>query len=156
MNAEAEQILSEQLDKRVIVQGVIDKQITNDSFGRNVYRVLMQDMSLFHEGKEFDLGHTWVQEAGSLMAYQSGQRIKFSSRVLQYKQYSGDPYNSTYVRRCGLGYPNEIEIFGELPQQQSESVAESASTVQLLKRVKKLASDCGGYRQLRELIELLD
>lgn len=170
MHEDGQTILSQFIDQRVVIQGVIDKKTDRFLNQREVRIVLLQDVFLLYEGKDIDLGHAWVQEANELDRYPNGQRIQCSCRVKQYKKYT-DGLNtggSKYIWRYSLAYPTNIVACGgidEMPQDDegdfpSENELESESTttngaLALIKEVKQLAKQAGGLDQLKALIDIL-
>jgi hypothetical protein len=131
------------------------------------------------DGKEYDLGHMWVQHAETLEALSLafGTRLKMTCRVTQYfKRHEGGT-----VAAYGLRLPSDVEILYAPPTPvrppeppppvvveppakaepappavEKVQAAEPAEPLKLLRDVKELARRAGGFAALRELIDVLE
>lgn len=106
---ENEKILKSHVDKRLTISGAFDK--LGPAPGKSYRVALVQDVTAMIEGKEIDLGHTWIQQADTFIGFnlEPSDRFTCSCRVLPYPK-SG-PGGKT-VTGYGFGYPTKIEKIG--------------------------------------------
>lgn len=174
MKDETRQELSLFLDTRLSVTAVFDRLVnTKVSIG---YRrnALIQDCMCETDAGPIDLGHLWLQHAGSLdkvPGLAHGDRITFTARVSSYLGRK----DGREIECYGLSHPDDVQILykpiamiteAPTPTAQSEVVAvpprsetsplvQSKDALKRLMRVNDAAKDVGGIDELIELATAL-
>src|SRR5262245_15763307 len=75
------QALEPFLDARVIVRGVFDRTTELTTKMGTIPCVLLQDAEFEKEGKTYDLGHLYVQNAQALRNMRDDGELKFGDRI---------------------------------------------------------------------------
>jgi hypothetical protein len=163
--AEAQrQILAEWLDRRVVVQGHLQKLATAGSKKpRQV--ALFEDCEVTLPNKErHDLGHVWLQNAEPLRDVTVGDRVRCSCRVSVYKRY----VDGVETRSYNLCYPNEIQVVKpvalttpepkpvEPPKPPAPPAPAAVNPLQVLLRIKGVVEGCGGMEAVQGLLAAVE
>lgn len=160
--------LKEYLDKRVTVSGAFDKLVMRPSKSGHV--ALLQDVeAMAEDGQTIDIGHAWVQDAGTLVGcdLEKNDRVTCSCRVHSYEKDGQTKF--------GFRSPTEVQIQPRpVAQPKSARLADSRNTGRLpsvpvpasgrqscslaatSRDVTALAKRVGGFGPLKELVEELD
>jgi hypothetical protein len=172
MNENRREVLEDYLDRRVAVNGVFDKFSNVYKSIRTIRTALLQDSEFEAEGKNFDIGHVYVQNAEVFRSHDllQGDRVRCVCRVVTYKKYLRVPNDDglMVVQKFTLAWPSDVEILYRVPREPqpaltpalvekkvetapASQIGGAADPVGLLLEVKELAKEAGGWEPLLAL-----
>jgi hypothetical protein len=163
--------LADYVDELVIVTGMFDKFSLHVNAIKQWRIALLQDVYVEVDGKQIDLGHMWVQHAEPLKQHGLGygDRIRCTCRVTTYKKrLRGRNEDGLLVlQQYSLSWPTEVEIICRASKPAEPSPApsfqaadstntESGNLVGLIPETRQVAAKAGGWKALRQLIDVLE
>lgn len=163
--------LARQNDKRVNLTGVFEKLHKHPA--RNYQVALLQDVTVeTGDGEIIDVGHTWIQDADTLIGYnfEENERISCSCRVAAYEGKEGETkYGFRYPTQVHKIRPPAIRIPRSRPEiykpefrpidlapEPVPGLPPDLSVASAIREVRSLAGKLGGIDRLKEIVLELD
>ncbi len=169
------EVLAGLIDKRVQVNGVFDKMHKHPT--KNYRVALLQDVTVkTDEGQTIDIGHTWLQDADTLIGFdlEENDRFTCSCRVSTYEKDGDTKYGFRFPTEVSKKQPPAFriprpnprpevhvpEVMVPEPVQPSAPVQPSVpllpqpelSVAETIHEVRSLAQKVGGMGRLKEIV----